>query len=63
MTRTVRSRIEALERLVGDADRRPLWVSVGCLKDLERLSLSYATKVYIGISPDDWDDDQDGDDD
>jgi len=54
MTRTVRARIEALERLVGDGDPRPLWVSVGCLRDLERLALSYPVKVYVGISPDDW---------
>ena len=59
-----KSRLERLEREISPKQRRPSWISISD-EDWDRLQagkitksdlgIERSTKVYIGISPDDWD--------
>ena len=47
-------RIEKLEMMMNISDPGPAYISVADEAELEGLQLERPTKVYIGISPDDW---------
>ena len=54
MSANVKRRLAKLEAERIDAQAMPRYVSVSSADELQALELARPTKVYIGISPDDW---------
>ena len=54
MKAAITRRLDKLEASA-DVDEAPRYVAVSSADELQALELSRPTKVYKGISPDDWD--------
>ena len=55
---SVNKRLKDLENATGTAQEAPPYICVDDLADLEGLDCPWPVKVYVGFSPDDWDDPQ-----